>query len=313
MQIPDFSMSSPGTVNLEANGVTANVGSIRVSQNQAFSGSVALSTVADSNDPANPLMLRTMLCTVLDPCSPISYTPNNPVTPSLGAGTSVAMQDAQMSDATPGIYALWLKGQAGSPYLTTKCTPFALNVGTVGKDFTITADASEQAAVGNTVTFILNLKRSGDAFGGTGVNLSLEPLPDGCTEPSVPDRPMPAGIGPVSFSPANVTPGNGNGTDSTLSINTGTMAPGIYPVVVRATGRNATDQPVTRLLVLTLDVGTTSSGGNQEYVDIVGFAVMRVAAITSNSVTAYAITPVITDPSDSRLRLGQVARLSPWN
>jgi len=91
------------------------------------------------------------------------------------------------------------------------------------------------------------------------------------------------------------------------------MAAGIYPVVVRATGTGGSGEPVTRLLILTLDVGTTSSGGNQEYVDIVGFAVMRVAVITSNSVTAYAITPVIADPSDSRLRLGQVARLSPWD
>jgi len=313
MQVPDFSMSSPGTVNVATSGTTANVGSIRVSKNQAFWGDVLLSTVADSNDPANPLVLGTMLCTGPDPCSPINYTPNNPVTPSLGAGTSEAMQDAEMAGATPGIYALWLKGQAGSPYLTTKCTPFALKVGTVDRDFTITVDANEKAAVGSTVTFTLNLKRSGTAFGGTGVSLSLEPLPGDCTQPPVTGRPMPAGIGAVSFSPANVTPGNGNGTDSTLTINTGTMAAGIYPVVVRATGTGGSGEPVTRLLILTLDVGTTSSGGNQEYVDIVGFAVMRVAVITSNSVTAYAITPVIADPSDSRLRLGQVARLSPWD
>ena len=92
------------------------------------------------------------------------------------------------------------------------------------------------------------------------------------------------------------------------------MAPGRYEVVVRATGLN-TDSPahqVTHLLPLVVNVGTSASGGNQEYVDIVGFAVMRIAAIGTNTVDAYAITPVITDPSDSRLRRGQVAKLVPW-
>jgi hypothetical protein len=33
----------------------------------------------------------------------------------------------------------------------------------------------------------------------------------------------------------------------------------------------------------------------------------------SNSISAYAITPLITDPNDSRLRRGQVAKLVPWS
>jgi hypothetical protein len=154
------------------------------------------------------------------------------------------------------------------------------------------------------VAFTINLKRSGGVFGGTGVALSLEAMPG---------ETLPAGLGAVTFSPASVTPTNGNGSDSTLTINTGTMASGMHQFVVRATGRNGDTRPVTHLMVLTVYVGTSSSGGNQEYVDIVGFAVMRVAGITSNTVTAYAITPVIADPSDSRLLRGQVARLVPWN
>ena len=67
-----------------------------------------------------------------------------------------------------------------------------------------------------------------------------------------------------------------------------------------------------QVLDIHVTVATTSSGNNQDYVDIVGFAVMRVVAISSNAVTAYAISPVIADPTDSRLRRGQVARLSPW-
>ncbi len=299
MQIPDFSMSTPGIVSVGTTGTTANAGSLRVSRNQAFSGVVTLSTVVDANDPTNPLVLGTML----NPTSPITYNPN-PVTPSLGSGTGVAMQNLQTAAAAEGIYALWIKGQAGSPYLTTKYTPFALKVGTVNRDYSFTSNSSEQTAAsgGNSVAFTLNLKRSGGVFGAA-VNLSLEAMPG---------ETLPAGLGSVTFSPASVTP-TSSGASSTLTIGTGTLAPGRYQFVVRATGINSDSRRVTRLMALTVYVGTSSSGGNQDYVDIVGFAVMRVVGITSNSVTAYAITPVIADPSDSRLRRGQVARLAPWN
>ncbi len=302
MQIPDFSMTSPGTVGLPETGTTPNVASFRVSRNQAFSGQVTLSTVADTGDAANPLVLGTLLGAP----DPLAFDPN-PVTPSLGAGVLVRIEDAVTSGAVPGVYTLWLKGQAGSPYLTTKHTPYALKVGTVSRDFSITADAAERITptVGGTITFTLNLKRVGSAFGGTGVTLSLEGMPGGS---------LPTGIGAVTFSPATVTPASGSGANSTLTINTGTMAPGMYQVVVRATGTNgdATPRKVTHLLPLTIGVATASTGGNQEYVDILGFAVMRVVDIDSNSVTAYAITPVIADITNPQLRRGQATRLVPW-
>ena len=69
---------------------------------------------------------------------------------------------------------------------------------------------------------------------------------------------------------------------------------------------------LTTLLSTEVSVAPSSAGGNQAWVDIVGFAVMRVASLSSNTVYANAITPVIADPTDSRLRRGQVAWLSPW-
>lgn len=302
MQIPDFSMSTPGTVGVAATGETDNASSFRVSRSQAFSGQVTLSTVIDPGDAEHPLTLGTML----NPASPISYGPN-PVTPSLGSGTSVTMNDIQMSGAADGIHTLWLKGQAGSPYLTTKYTPFALRVGNISRDFSLSSDASEAIAAnpGDTVTFTLNVKRSGlSSFGGSNVQLSLEAMPEGT---------LPEGLGSVSFSPSVVSPSGGNGTNATLSIGTGGMAPGTHQFAVRATGTNGDGQPVTRMMVLTVSVGTVSSSGRKEYIDIVGFAVMRVASISANTVRAYAITPVIADPRDSRLRRGQVVRLAPWN
>ena len=301
MQIPDFSLSSPGSVAIASSGTTASVGSFKAYRNKAFSGQVALSTVMDAGDPNNPLVLGTML----NAPTPLTFTPN-PVTPSLGSGTAVSITNAQTTGVADGIYGVWLKGQAGSPYLTTKYTPFEFEVGNVAKNFAVnlTASTVPVAAVGDTATFGLSVKDGSTAFGSTStVTLSLEPLPGDS---------WPAGIGTVAFSDPSVSPSK-KGTSSTLTIGTDTMTPGIYQFVLRATGINGSGQPVTHLSTITLEVATASAGNNQDYVDIVGFAVMRVVSVESNSVSAYAITPVITDLEDSRLRRGQVARLAPWN
>lgn len=296
--IPDFTISSPGTVSVDITGTAASAGSFKVSRNQAFSGTVALSTLTDALDPQNPMNTGALL----GGANPVTYNPN-PVTPSLGSGQTVLMENVSTSGATAGIYTLWVQGQAGSPYLTTKWEPFALKVGTVSRDFTLTSGSSQETAanVGDQVTFALNLRRSGPAFGGT-VTLSA-------------DTPLPTGVGTIAFSANPVTPTSGSGTNVSLTINTGTMAPGAHRFVIRATGMNG-DSPskkVTHLLPLTVYVGTASSGGTQEYVDITGFAVMRIATANSNSIEGYAISPVYADMNDPQLRRGQVARLVPWN
>ena len=305
MAIPDFTVGSPGTILLPTSGTTANVGSLKVSRNQAFSGLVTLSTLADTLDAANPMVLGTLTGT-----DPFTYTPNG-VNPTLGNGTSVSITNATTASATPGIYALWIRGQAGAPYLTTKYTPITVQIGTVTRDFSFTSDASSLDAtnVGDTVTFTLTLANSPNKNTNFGNPVTL----------SV-DGPLPTGTGPVTFGSTTVTPSK-NGTSTTLSINTGTMATGTYHFTVRATGMNgdSTSRKVTHLMDLTVNVQPGAASGGDSYVDIVGFAVMRITNIpsvkgdASNSISAYAITPLITDPNDSRLRRGQVAKLVPWS
>ncbi len=299
MAIPDFSLSPPATVALPPSGLTANAGSLKVSRNQSFSGQVTMSTLADTLDPANPMVQSPP---TLTGATPITYDPN-PVTPSLGNGSSVALANVTTSGATPGIYALWVQGQAGSPYLTTKQEPFAVKIGDVTKDFAFTSDASSKDAtnIGDTVSFTLTLQNSPNKntpFGGP-VTLSV-------------DTPLPAGAGPVTFGTNPVTPSK-LGDSTTLSINTGTMAQGSYRFVVRATGMNGDSLKVTHLLPLTVAVAPAGSSGSDQYVDIVGFALMRITSVTANNVDAYAITPVITDLNDQALRRGQTARLLPWD
>jgi uncharacterized repeat protein (TIGR01451 family) len=298
--IPDFAISSPATLALPTTGTVATGTTVKVSRNQAFSGQVTLSTLADTLDPANPMVTGTLL----GGSSPITYNPN-PVTPSLGSGQTVTLKNISTSGASTGIYTLWIQAQAGSPYLTTKLVPLPIKVGTVNGDFTMSADATDKIAVnsGDTVTFTLSLTNANNGSYGKPVQLSL-------------DGPLPTGMGPVSFSASPVTP-TSSGVTSTLSINTGTMPTGRYNVVVRASGANndSSPRPVTHLLQLTIDVQTGDSG-NQNYVDISGFALMRITSdplVNSNTIYAYAITPVVLDPDDPLLRRGQAARLVPWN
>ena len=164
MQIPDFQMNAPASITLPATGTTASVGSFKVSRNQSFAGSVALTTLGDAGDTQNPLTAGQVTSS-----PPITYSPN-PVTPSMGQGTSLAMTNATTAGATPGIYAAWVRGEAGSPYLTVKYQPFSLQIGSVSRDFTITAAASEALAptLGSSATWSLNLKRVGSSsFGRT--------------------------------------------------------------------------------------------------------------------------------------------------
>jgi hypothetical protein len=96
-----------------------------------------------------------------------------------------------------------------------------------------------------------------------------------------------------------------------LSENSGTLGPGEYPLIVRATGVNSAGEKVTRLIPFNFDVAT--AGTSNEYVDVMGFAVFRITATNSNSIDGYAITGVYADMNHPDLHRGQVARLIPWN
>jgi len=297
MAIPDFAMSPPSVIAVPSTVIVVNGGTMKVSRNQSFAGTVTLTTASDTYDPNNPMNLGTLVGP-----EPVTYTPNA-VTPSLGNGTSVLMQNLTTVGATPGIYTLWVRGEAGSPYLTVKYVPFALWVGSVTRDFSIISDTSTANAAnpGDNLSFQLTLANSpskNTSFGGP-VTLSVDPV-------------LPAGVGAISFGSSTVTPTK-TGASTTLTINTGTMIPGVYRLVVRATGMNGDPVPskVTHLLPLEVQVAT-GGGSHNDYVDITGFAVVRIAEINSNYVSAYAVTPAYPDMNDPHLRQGQIARLVPW-
>jgi hypothetical protein len=122
---------------------------------------------------------------------------------------------------------------------------------------------------------------------------------------------VPTGLGTVTFSTNDFTLGLGQVVPVDITINGGTLGPGVYPLTIRATGTNSSGDVVTHLVPITLNIATGLS--STEYVDIEGFTVFRIAEINSNNVMAYAITGVYADMNDPALRRGQAARLVPWN
>jgi len=303
LTIPDFAITAPALIDLPSTGLTVNAGALRVSRNQAFSGTVTLSTLADTLDPNSPMMLGTLLG--LDP---ILYIPD-PVTPSLGSGTSVLMNQLTTLGATPGIYSVWIKGQAGSPYITTKYVAVPIKIGTVTRDFTLTSDtqAADAANPGDSVAFSLTLQNApvtNTNFGGP-TTLSVDSL-----LPSGVAHTFPAGS--FTFGTTSVTPTK-LGASTTLTVNTTGWSPGSHQFVVRATGLNgdAIPRKVTHLLQLQVNVSTGGSGS--EYVDIIGFAVMELGAMDANTIHARAVSGVYADMNDPALRRAQMARLVPWD
>lgn len=296
MVVPEFAVGTPSQLALPTTGTTSVDRAFKVSRNQSFTGVVTLSTLPDELDPDNPMVLGTLTSTPA-----ISYAPN-PVSPSMGGGTSVDTNAITTADATPGVYTLWIKGQAGEPYLQAERIPISVKVGNVTRQFQLLSDAAGKVAThaGDSVTFTVTLKNwpSGNtAFGGP-VTLGV-------------DAPMPGGS--VSWSTTSVTPTKAGAT-TTLTINTAGLAQGLHTFYVRASGMNGDSTPrkVTMLLPLDVNVAPAAMTGTDEYLDISGFAVMRITSVTSNSVSAYAITPVIADQNDPRLRRGKSARLMPW-
>ena len=291
--IPDFSYTLASTVTINTNQNRSNAITMNVTKNAAFTGLVSTSAFKDWGDVANPYG-TTLLPLTLSP-SPI--TPNGTVT----------WTQFQTSGAPQGIYTVWIQGNSSSPTLLDHFYPVAIAIGSVNRDFSTSAGTTialaSTGATGTTTVNVSTSNNNGTFFGGT-VNLSIEGGADA-------NGVLPAGIGALSVSPPSVMLAKGISQNVSLSVNGGTLGPGVYSLTLRATGTNAAGQSVTRLVPITLTIATAST--SSEYVDILGFAVFRITSVDSNAINGYAISGVYSDMNAPELRRGQVARLVPWN
>jgi Flp pilus assembly protein TadG len=297
--IPDFAYQVASTATINTNQNRDNAITMTVTKNASFTGVVETFVIPDWNDPASPY--GTSL-------SPITFSPS-PLAPD---GT-VTWTTFNTSSAPQGVYTVWIQGHSSDPVLLDHYYPVGISIGSVNRDFSTSSGATVAlATTGSTGSATLDVStanNNGTYFGGT-VNLSIEGGPDAAGV-------MPSGIGAVSVSPSSITLNKGTSQTATISVNGGTLGPGVYSLTLRVTGTNSTGQPVTRLVPITVTIATAST--SNEYVDILGFATFRLTCTPSvtgcpaNSIEGYAISGVYADMNDPALRRGQVARLVPWN
>ena len=291
--IPDFTYTVASTATINANQNKDNVITMTVKKNDSFTGVVETFAFPDWNDAGNPY--GTTL-------SPLAFA-SSPMTPD---GT-VTWSTFRTSGAPTGIYTVWIQGHSSDPVLLDHYYPVGISIGNVNRDFSTSSGATvlipATGGTGTAPVTISTTNKGGTYFGGN-VSLSIE---GGADRNGV----MPVGIGAVSVSPSTMTLDLGSSLTATVSVNGGTLGPGLYSLTLRVTGLNQSGQPVTRLVPITVAIATAST--SNEYVDILGFATFRITSIDSNTINGYAISGLYADMNDPALRRGQVARLVPWN
>ena len=291
--IPDFSYAVPSTATINTNQTRNNTITMSVTKNASFTGVVATSAFPNWSEPAHPW--GTTL-------APMTFSPS-PLTPN---GT-VTWSTFQTTGAPQGVYTVWIQGHSSSPVLLDHFYPVGISIGSVNRDFSTSGGAAILiASTGGTGTTGVNVSttnNNGTFFGGS-VSLTVEGGADA-------NGVLPTGIGTVSVSPSTITLNRGTSSTATVSVNGGTLGPGVYSLSLRVTGTNSAGQPVTRMVPITVAIATAST--SNEYVDILGFTTFRITSLDSNAVYGYAISGVYADMNDPALRRGQVARLVPWN
>jgi hypothetical protein len=312
-RVPQFELRWPGgqkpyEIRIPTTtGSYANDKNVRVWANQQFVGTVNVDTMWDVIDTQHPYNDGTLTSS-----PPLTYNPANNVAPSGGNGTQVNIQNVSTTDATKGIYSFIVRATANAYSNQVHYLPATLNVGGVTRDFVINGPSpngcDEAPAVGDDVTCnfsISNIGGGGSAFGGT-VTFTLERFngDECCTVVQ-------------SFGTATV------GQARPVTISTSGLGAGIHWFVVRATGVNSDGDKVTRLLPFTINVAPSPSTGNDQYVDIKGYGLMRIVCypyannpsqcMPPNAVWAEALTPVLQDPNDEAFDAVKQIRLLPWD
>jgi Flp pilus assembly protein TadG len=332
MEIPDFALTPPVEISLPATTVTPYDGpTVKVSRNREFLSTVTLSLSGDADAVAAGQPASTNIIPDPPVTPPAVGHITEPVwsqnvfTPAV-RGTDVAMNDFQANTVPPGIYTVWIEGESGNPYYQRRrvTVPVRIQKDANGDgdyndsgDVKVTRDFSLINSVldGSTPTlggsismpiYVNTTNAASTRWNGGAVSLSWDT--GSLTNCSL--NPASLGSASIGFSASSVTPTTGTGALSTLTINTTGLAQGCYMFTLRAHGTNGNAQPVTHLQLVRFTVATTTSSG--QYVDIIGFTVFQIDAITANDILGHAVTGVYADPNNSALRRAQRARLVPW-
>jgi hypothetical protein len=285
-----------------------------VSRNDQFTGTVELQLLGDEDalDPDdNILPVAGNAAPAAGEMNEPIFNPDNFLFAANQSSRSVLMEDFSTNAVAPGIYTVWVMGESNVPYKGRR-HPVPVYVGGATRGFHLANSSlsASAAGYGDTVTYTIRVRNDNWSTGGSATQVALSWDPDSLSDCILNPITPPAGM-TVAFSSSSVTPGNGQGTASTMTVDTDGLASGCYLFTVRAHATNSDGQPVTRLAAATLYVVSEPTDG--EYVEIIGFGAFEIESIASNTIIGRAISPICADPDCAELRAVQRPRLIPWS
>jgi Flp pilus assembly protein TadG len=319
MQIPDFSISPPVSIDVLATDI-ADGFPFTVSRNDAFNSTVTLNLLGDTvaDDIGHPEWDLIPPDATNDPPSAghmnVPLWSTDVFIPAKN-GTRVTMSNLRTTTVPPGIYTAWIEGRSGDPYFQARRYPVSVVVGGATQDFSFenSTVSGSTPTLGGTVSMDLYVSTSG-AWSGAPVTLGIDVGP-GIDPDSFTDCSFNTAYiapGQIALSSTSVVPSSAKNPSpsATLSIDTTGLAAGCYRFDVRGYVKNADGRWVVHVQPVTFTVAT--SGSNGSYVDVIGFAVFKVTNVGANAISVQAVSGVSADPADESLRRAQQARLIPW-
>ena len=337
--VPDFTLTAPNIA--FPKNATVPTTSIAYTMNSQFAASTSVISTEvwfddgiitnGAGDPSgsNPFITGAVApgCTPNVPpaggytCGVITQnpTPQNPP----GGSYTQTWSNMTAVNAVKGIYLAFLRGNATAPYNTRQHDSIVtLTVDGQTHDFNMGSSGANVnvASAGIQADFPIQIRDGSGSSSWNGGANSIKLTWERC--PSIIDvtTGLPTAVltckinGNAATSFVTTDVGSGSTVQATFNVDT-TLASAntAYTGWIRAYGLDGSHAPVNHLYQVIVDVGVTSAGGVQTYVDVLGFAAFRVTAITSNDVSGVAISPTVLDPNDPLLAIAKKIRLVPWD
>ena len=334
--VPDFTMSAPGIAVPKNASIPSSV--VAYTMNSQFAASTSVigtelyyddGTV--TNGPGDPSGSNPFMTGVISPCTDTSPPAGRhscgtfSLNPTPSNSTSYNQSWSGMtasSAAVKGIYLAFLRGNATAPYDTRQHDSLVtLTVDGQTHDFNLgsSGTAVSVATAGTQADFPIQVRDGSGSSSWNGGANSITLTWERC--PSVIDvvSGLPTAVlackinGSAATTSVTTDVGSGSTVQATFNVDTALASPNTaYTGWIRAYGLDGSHAPVNHLYQAIVDVGITSSGGVQTYIDIIGYAAFQITAVTSNDVSGKAVSPAVYDPNDPLLALAKKFRLVPW-
>ena len=225
-------------------------------------------------------------------------------------------------NAVKGIYLAFLRGNATAPYNTRQHDSIVtLTVDGQTHDFNFGSGGANVnvATAGTQADLPIQIRDGSGSSNWNGGANSIKLTWERCPSIIDPMTGLPTAVltckinGNIATTEVLTDVGSGSTVQATFNVDTTAALPNTaYTGWIRGYGLDGSHAPVNHLYQVIVDVGVTSAGGVQTYVDVLGFAAFRVTSITSNDVYGVAVSPTVLDPNDPLLAIAKKIRLVPW-